>query len=55
MWNEAARFADFFRKNNSRKRRRFIPFITNNNVILNEFPEPVEGNEVKNLFDFEKD
>jgi hypothetical protein len=52
MWNEAARFADFFRKNNSRKTRRFIPF---NNVILNEFPEPVEGNEVKNLFDLEKD
>jgi hypothetical protein len=34
--------------------RRFIPFMTNNNVISNEFPEPVEGNEVKNLLAFSR-
>jgi hypothetical protein len=43
-----------FSEKQLKKTRRFIPFITIDNVISNEFPEPVEGNEVKNLLAFSR-
>jgi hypothetical protein len=44
----------FAEKISKEKRAASFQFSTKDNVILKEFPEPVEGNEVKDLFDFEQ-
>jgi hypothetical protein len=40
----------FAEKISKEKRAASFQFSTKDNVILKEFPEPVEGNEVKDLF-----